>query len=156
MRKNINAKIDPNAGIDPSMNCHGYSTGLSTWINEINTLLEDEYVPTTHRDHLVPGTIFARPYVYKDWVIISNNPSFKVGDHSSKVEAVHLLAGTHDLAVTVVEKNRLSALYEKTFTMEALCPDKDTDPMAHTHTDPCDMANAPLPWKPVGFYRELP
>jgi hypothetical protein len=143
-------KVNITDSIDPSMNCHGYSTGLNTWIMDMETLLADDYEHTFLRDHLVPGAIFFNP----NWIIVLDTPPhlhFEVGSHSSRIDAVHQLAGTHDLTVKVVEKNRVSALYEKTFTMQALCPNN-----CHLHSGPCNMANAPLPWSPNGFYRKLP
>jgi len=145
-------KVAPSASIDISMHCHGYSTGYNTWI-DMTHVLADEYEPTYRRDHLTPGAIFSTKY--------STGGFFSVGNHSSRIEGVYLIAGTHDLDVSVIEKNRVSALYTKTFRMLALCPDKDNDSMAHLHTDPCDMIledATDLPWLPYGssFYRKLP
>ena len=126
-----------------------------------NRTTYDDFVFTRHRDDLVPGTIFVNP----DWVPVYvhvNGGNALVdwyGSHSSMVDAVYLNAGTHDLTVTVVEKFRVSALYRKTFTMVAMCPNKYIDPMAHTHSGHCSMMfeNADvLPWSPIGFYREKP
>jgi len=137
--------------IDPSMNCHGFSTGLNTWINDMETLVADEYEFTRCRDHLAPGAIFFRPFDPNNWITVLDNPVFRVSNHSSRIDTVNQIAGTHDKTVTVVEKNRVSALYTKTFTMQALCPNN-----CHLHSGPCNMANAPLPWSPIGFFRKLP
>ena len=145
-------KLNITDSIDPSMNCHGYSTGRGAWMS-LQPARDDDYQPTTIRDHLVPGAIFATT----NSINILNTGPFV--SHSSNIDAVNQIAGTHDLSVNVVEKFRVSALYMKTFTMKALCPNKDSDPMAHVHTGPCSMVfeNAPLPWLSTGgFYRKLP
>jgi len=141
-------KIDITAGIDPSMNCHGYSTGLNSWM-DIQLKLRDDYEFTRLRDKLVPGAILAVPPAPNQWLNVYG--SFGVSCHSSAIEAVYLIAGTHDLTITVREKNRVSALYQKTFTMQALCPNND-----HMHSGPCNMENANLPWSPIGFYVKKP
>jgi len=135
--------------IDISMNCHGFSTGRGAWMCML-AALRDDYELTFRRDHLVPGAIFVRidPLGAPGIHIIDGFP--RLYDHSSKIDAVHQIAGTHDLSVNVVEKNRVSALYMKSFTMIALCP---TDDFTHEF---CTMMSAPLPWRPIGFYRKLP
>jgi hypothetical protein len=126
----------------------------------MGTLLADDYEHTYRHDYLAAGGMFAQGLIFYNPNCIPlvvhingvNTQVNMVGTHSSKIETVHLLAGTHDLTIKVVEKNRVSALYEKTFTMQALCPNND-----HLQCDgTCDMANAPLPWSPSGFYRKLP
>ena len=112
-------KVDMNASIDISMNCHGFSTGLNTWVVGMGTWLADEYEHTRRRDHLAPGAIFYDPNWIPLVVHINGADTLVnwVGSHSSRIDGVHLIAGTHDKTVTVVEKNRESALYTKTFTM---------------------------------------
>jgi len=147
-------RVTPGTDIDTSMVCHGYSTGLGTWM-PLQPKLADDYEKTYRHDHLAPGAIFARPYVPYVWIKVLDippNSSFGVSDHSSRIDSVDCIAGTHDLAVSVTEKNRVSALYRKSFTMQALCPNND-----HFQCDgKCSMKNAPLPWSPDGFYRVKP
>ena len=117
-------------------------------------LLADEYEHTSRRDHLVPGTIFVNPNWVPIFVHINGIDTFFdwFGSHSSRIDTAESIAGTHDMFVTVTENFRVSALYTKTFTMQALCPNND-----HTQCDgKCYMVNAPLPWSPIGFFRKLP
>ena len=149
------AKVAPNASIDPSMLCHGYSTGLNTWMYGMGTWLADEYEFTNFRDNLVPGAIFFRPPIPNNPITVLDSPYFGVSDHSSRVVAVQQLPETHDLRVTVIEKNRVSALYTKEFRMKAMCPNDD-----YTKCDgKCGMvlmSPTDLPWLPIGFYKKKP
>ena len=156
-------KVNPTAGINTSMNCHGYSTGYLTWMALDPAVVQnisgyyasgDDYELTFSRDHLVPGTIFATTNTVPIYILMNGSNALysSFTSHSSRVDTVDQIDGTHDLEVTVVEKFRVSALYEKKFTMTALCPNND-----YLQCDgKCNMMNAPLPWSPIGFYRKKP
>ena len=139
-------KIDSNASINPSMNCHGYSTGLNTWAS-IQPLLSDDYEHTNRLDHLVPGAIFANLGSINVLVHINgvNTPVFPSGvqSHSSRIDTVYCTTGP-DRLVRLVEKNRVSALYEKIPLIRAQDPPND-----HL-MEPVD-----LPWLP-SLYRPKP
>ena len=86
-------KVDPTASIDPSMNCHGYATKRGAWMS-LTPALFDDYELASFRDHLVPGAIFAHIDLTNGIHVMSGFPP--VNSHSSRIDAVHQLAGTHD------------------------------------------------------------
>jgi len=112
-------KVDPAASIDPSMNCHGFSTGRNSWIWDMGTLVADEYEPRNRfcDNHLVPGAIFFNP----NWINAAG--LLAVGSHSARIEYVGAVQTAQNPPnqqyrwIRVIEKNRVSALYERWFVV---------------------------------------
>jgi len=84
-------------------------------------LVADDYYPTNLLDHLVPGAILVNPNT------IFTPVGLSVGSHSARVVEVGDLeenpGGQKFRWIKVVEKNRVSALYEKWFIVTER-PDK--------------------------------
>jgi len=100
-------KVDPSASIDPSQNCHGYSTELNTWAS-IQPILNDNYEQASNRlDYLVPGAILANLGAI-DIIVKINGVNVvaipAVGTHSSRIDYVDCTPGSTGQLIGIVEK----------------------------------------------------
>ena len=128
-------KVDPSASIDPSMNCHGYSTGLNTWtclapsvINVVGGIIceGDDYAPKTGPNDLKDGAILATLGDVYPLVEINGNyvSAFlePIPTHSARIGGVKMPVtqpnGDIHIKATVYEKCRESAVYEKEITIK--------------------------------------
>ncbi|MDR0328112.1 MAG: hypothetical protein LBI05_07455 [Planctomycetaceae bacterium] len=97
------AYYDKVSGPDPSMNCHGYTTGKNVWLDDCPRLLADDYVFSLFASALANNAIaatngFSGPYG---------------GDHSVKIDQVTPTAGQLGTMITKIsEKCRDSGIYE--------------------------------------------
>jgi hypothetical protein len=119
-------KVDPTASIDLSKNCHGYSTGLGTWTS-IQPVLDDDYKESDQFSALVPGAIVANLGWINVLVHINGGdtpafPSPGIESHSARITEVDPVRqydnGDNYKRITVVEKNRVSALYTRKFNVD--------------------------------------
>jgi len=126
-------KVDPTASIDTSMNCQGYSTERNSWMSlappvvniDVNGNIHpgDDYKPSDKFDELVEGAIFATTdWIYTPVYLTCGNNVFAVGSHSARIVEVDEELSVNPQGqeyrwIKVREKNRVSALYERSFVV---------------------------------------
>jgi len=86
------------SGPDPSMNCHGYSTGKNVWLNDFQKLVDDDYSHTKN------------PLLLWSGVIVGAQDSDN--DHSIRLEVDTSNSPLSFKVVSVNEKCRDSGVYK--------------------------------------------